>query len=470
MSDAAPDAYGDRLPRKLGLASGIAVVVGSTIGSGIFRTPAAVAERIDSLWFFAAAWILGSVVALAGALTYAELSAMMPRTGGVYVYVREAFGKLPAFLFGWAQLLILRPAAYGAIAITSAEYLWRCFGIDGSSAAWGGPLSIAQITAIGMVALVGMLNVRGVELGAFVQNTSTVLKSGALLLLIVLGLVFIASGRGEGISVAPASSASTSMLSAFGLAMIPVLWSYDGWSDVGYVSGEIKDPARNLPRAFILGTAAVGGLYLAVNAAYLFVVPLHEMPGRELIAADVASAVMGSAGVVFVSAAVAVSTFGTLNGSMMTGPRIFFAMAEDGLFFERLAKVEPRFGTPAASIVLAVVLGGVFVSVRTFAQLADAFVIGIWPFYALGVLAIFVLRKRQPDRERPYRAWGYPWLPIVFLGGATFVLGNYLVTQPMTFLGNVAVILTGVPVYLYWSKRNARRASADGDGDGAHEH
>ncbi len=459
MSEAQPDAFGDRLPRRLGLLSGIAVVVGSTIGSGIFRTPAVVAERVDALWLFAAAWVLGSVVAMAGALTYAELSAMMPRTGGLYIYVREAFGRLPAFLFGWAQLLILRPAAYGAIAITSAEYLWRCLGVDGASAAGGGPLSIAQVTAIGMVALVGLINIRGIAVGAAVQNVSTVLKSAALLLLIGLGLYFLASGRGAPLrSVGPAGSGS--LVSAFGLAMVPVLWSYDGWSDVGYVSGEIREPQRNLPRAFIGGTAAVGALYLAVNAAYLMVVPLHDMPGTELIAADVASAVVGPSGVVFVAAAVSVSTFGTLNGSMMTGPRIFYAMAEDGLFFRRLARVQPRFGTPAASIVLAVVLGGVFVSVRTFAQLADAFVIGIWPFYALGVLAVFVLRRRQPDRPRPYRAWGYPWLPAIFLAGALFVLGNYLVTQPLTFLGNIAVVLTGVPVYLYWTRKPSSRTDA----------
>ena len=455
----------DRLPRKLGLVSGIAVVVGSTIGSGIFRTPAAVAERVDGLGLFAAAWLLGSLVAMAGALSFAELSAMMPRTGGLYVYIREAFGRLPAFLFGWAQLLILRPASYGAIAITSAEYLWRSLGIDGASAAWGGPLSLAQVTAIGMVALVGLLNMRGVELGAWVQNTSTALKLAALALLIGLGLWFVASGAEAPVRAVPPPSAEGTMLSAFGLAMIPVLWSYDGWSDVSYVSGEIRDPKRNLPRAFIFGTAAVGLLYLAVNAAYLLVVPLAAMPGRELIAADVASAVLGSAGVVFVSVAVAVSTFGTLNGSMMTGPRIFFAMADDGLFFRRLAKVQPRFGTPVASIALAVVLGGVFVSVRTFAQLADAFVIGIWPFYALGVLAVFVLRRRHPDMPRPYRAWGYPGLPILFLGGALFVLGNYLVTQPLTFAVNVAVVLTGVPVYVLWT----RRVSADRDGDAAHE-
>ena len=394
-------------------------------------------------------------MALAGALTYAELSAMMPRTGGIYVYLREAFGKLPAFLFGWAQLLILRPAAYGAIAITSSDYLWRVFGIDGDASAWGSPLSVSQVTAIVLIALVGMVNYRGIQLGAVVQNVSTVLKSLAVVVLIGLGLYFVAAGRVGSAGAGASDGGGLSMISAFGLAMVPVLWAYDGWSDVGYVSGEVQNPQRNLPRAFILGTGAVGLLYLAVNTAYIMVVPLSAMPGKPLIAADVASAVLGAGGVIFVSAAVSLSTFGTLNGSMMTGPRIFYAMAEDRLFFSRLAKVEPRFGTPGASIVLAVVLGSVFVSVRTFGELADQFVIGIWPFYAAGVLAVFILRRRDPDRPRPYRAWGYPWLPGLFLAAALFLLGNYLVTEPVKFLVNFAILATGIPVYYYWSRRAA---------------
>jgi basic amino acid/polyamine antiporter, APA family len=451
--DRPADRWGERLPRKLGLMSAIAVVVGSTIGSGIFRTPAVVAERLDLVWLFGAAWVLGSVIALCGALSYAELSAMMPRTGGVYVYLKRAYGRLVAFLFGWAELLILRPAAYGAIAITSAEYLWRVLGIDGASSAFGTPLSVAQLVAIGMIVVVGIINYRGVELGALVQNVSTVLKTGAVIGLVLLGLYFVARG-GEPVGTpVPRSGEGPGLVSAFGLAMIPILWAYDGWSDVGFVSGEVRDPQRTLPRAFVMGTAAVGALYLTVNVAYLWVVPLDAMPGSELIAADVAEVVMGPIGVVLVAAAVSVSTFGTLNGSMMTGPRIFFAMAEDGLFFRRLARVQPRFGTPGASIALSVALGAAFVSVRTFAELADQFIIGIWPFYALGVLAVFVLRRRVPGEERPYRTWGYPWVPGTFLVATVYLLGNYLVTQPLVFLANLGIIATGIPVYLLWSRR-----------------
>jgi len=457
-ADEGRDPWGERLPRRLGVMSAIAVVIGSTIGSGIFRTPAVVANRIDDLGMFAFAWILGGVVALCGALTFAELSAMLPRSGGVYVYIRRAFGPLPAFLFGWSQLLVLRPASFGAIAITSAEYMLRTLEIDGTQPVFG-TASVAQLTAVGFIVGVGALNYRGVGWGAVVQNVSTVLKMAALLGLVVLGLLFLGSGAPPAIVVeAPAEAkVAEAWWVGFGLAMVPVLWAYDGWSDVGYISGEVRDPQRSLPRAFVLGTALVAVLYLAANAAYLMVIPLSRMPGSELVAADVAAAVLGSAGVVFVSAAVAISTFGTLNGTMMTGPRVFYAMAEDGLFFRRLAFVDPRYGTPGASIFLSVVLGSLFVSSRSFSELADLFVIGIWPFYGLAVLAVFTLRRQLPAIERPYRTWGYPWIPLVFLLATVFLLGNYLVAKPWLFLSNVVVLFSGVPVYYAWIAFTARR-------------
>lgn len=447
------DRWGERLPRKLGFWSAAAVLVGSTIGSGIFRTPAVVAERLDVAWLFLAAWALGGLVAVAGALSVAELAAMMPRSGGLYVYLRRGYGGLAAFLFGWTQLLVLRPAAYGAISVTCAEYLWRVLGLDGAALVALGA-SRAQLLAAALVILVGWVNYRGIERGAWIQNVSTVLKMGALVALVVLGLSMLGSGPAS--VVAPAGQGSAlSLLSAFGLAMVPIMWSYDGWSDVGYVSGEVKDPQRVLPRALLVGAAVVSLLYVTVTVAYLLVVPLSAMPGSKLIAADVAQAVIGPVGVVLVSGAVALSTFGTLNGSMMTGPRVFYAMAEDGLFFRRLARVQPRYGTPGGAIVLSVILGVIFVSVRSFGQLADQFVIGIWPFYALGVAAVFVLRVREPEHERSYRAWGYPWVPGAFVLAAVLMLGNYVVSEPATVLWNAVVLLSGAPVYYLWKRRGA---------------
>ncbi|MBI2404287.1 MAG: amino acid permease, partial [Gemmatimonadetes bacterium] len=314
MSSPTQDRWGERLPRRLGLASAVAVLVGTTIGSGIFRTPAVVADRVGITELFIAGWVLGGVLALAGALTYAELAAIFPRTGGIYVYIREAFGRAPAFLFGWAELLIIRPAALGAIAIVSAEYLWRLLGIEGGAAFSGLPLSLAQATAAGFIVIVGAVNYRGIHLAAMVQNISTVL------------------------TVTP-SATTLSPLTGFGLALVSILWAYDGWADLSFVAGEVKDPQRNMPRALFLGTAGIIVIYLSVNAVYLKLIPLEQMPGSPLIAADAAQLILGAAGVALVSAAVMVSAFGSLNGSMMVGPRIFYAMAEDRLFFQRLAEV-----------------------------------------------------------------------------------------------------------------------------------
>jgi len=450
MSHPVTDPWGERLPRRLGLLSAWAVLVGSTIGSGIFRTPAVVAGRVDEPALYIGGWILGGLIALAGALTVAELAAMFPRTGGIYVYIREGFGPLPAFLFGWAEFVVIRPAAYGAIAITSAEYFWRLAGADGAAAV-AGPLSLAQVTAAVFIVLVAAANYRGIQIGALIQNASTVFKVGALGVLIVLGFVL------PHVPVAPVAPVAPVVplapLAGFGIALVAILWAYDGWADLSFVGGEVRDPQRTLPRALLLGTATVVLLYLAAIAVYWHIVPLDRMVGSPLIAADAAQAIMGRSGVVFVSLAIMISTFGTLNGSMMTGPRIFFAMADDRLFFRRLADVHPRFGTPALCIVLAAVLGVIYVSIRQFADLADQFIIGIWPFYALGVAAVFVLRRRRPDLARPYRVLGYPLVPALFLLASVYLLGNYALTESRIFLWDVLVILSGIPLYVVWSRR-----------------
>jgi APA family basic amino acid/polyamine antiporter len=455
MSQPSADPWGERLPRRLGLLSAWAVLVGSTIGSGIFRTPAVVAQRIESPPLFVAGWVLGGVIALAGALTYAELAAMYPRTGGIYVYIREAFGRLPAFLFGWAELLVIRPAAYGAIAITSAEYTWRLLGQDGGQALGSLPLSVAQATAAVYIVIVAAVNYRGIQLGAVLQNASTLIKVGALILLIGLGFALSHEPVTVATQAAPAVG-DLSAAAAFGVAMVAILWAYDGWADVAFVSGETRDPQRTLPLALVLGTATIVVLYLGAVAVYLHLVPFDQMAGSPLIAADAAQAVVGRTGVVFVSLAIMVSTFGSLNGSMMTGPRIFFAMAEDRLFFGGLSQVHERFGSPARCIVLAATLGVIFVSVRTFADLADQFIIGIWPFYALGVAAVFVLRRKAAAVARPYRVPGYPWVPLIFLAASVFLLGTYMISEPLIFSADILVIASGIPVYFLWIRRPGR--------------
>ena len=446
------DRWGDRLPRRLGLWSAVAVVIGSTIGSGIFRTPATIAQRVDDVPLFLLSWVLGGAVTLCGALTYAELAAMFPRSGGIYVFIREAFGPLPAFLFGWGELLIIRPGAYGAISITSSAYTLRVLGLDPAAPAVtlaGQTVRAEQLLAAVFVGVVAVVNYVGIHRAAILQNVSTALKVGALAALVLLGFALGGGGLGPGPMLAQRASVG---LSPFLLAMVAILWAYDGWGDLAFVGGEVKDPERNLPRAMFIGTGSVVALYLAANLVYLHLIPVQQMKGAELVAADVARMLMGSAGLVAVSAAVAVSTFGTLNGSMMTAPRIFFAMAEDGVFPKAIARVDPRTGAPTGAIVLAGCLGALFVLVRKFTELADEFIIGIWPFYALAVAAVFVLRRRLPAVERRYRTWGYPVVPALFLLGALFILGNYLVSEPLLFWLDVGVILLGIPVYVLWRR------------------
>ena len=460
------DRWGERLQRRLGLWSAVAVLVGSTIGSGIFRTPASVAQRIDDVPLFLLAWVVGAVVVLCGALTYSELAAAFPRSGGVYVFVRESFGRLPAFLFAWAELWVIRPGAYGAIGITASAYTLRTLGLDPAAiVAALGPLEIRaeQLLGAGYIVLVGTVNYFGIHRGAVLQNLSTAFKVGALALLILVGFALGSPSADLPPGGIFAQHASVS-LSSFLLAMVAILWAYDGWADLAFVGGEVKEPQKILPRALLIGTATVVVLYLSANLVYLYLIPIEQMKHAELVAADVARLVIGPAGVVVVSAAIAVSTFGTLNGSMMTAPRIFFAAAEDGLFPRFIARVDPKNHAPTAAVVLMTVMGMIFILVRTFTALADQFIIGIWPFYALAVAGVFVLRRTRPQLERPYRTWGYPVVPLVFLVAALFLLGNYLVRETASFAVDIGIILSGVPAYLLWEQ--FRRPAVPPDNSG----
>src|SRR5437667_3920345 len=458
------DRWGERLTRRLGLWSAVAVLVGSTIGSGIFRTPASVAQRVDDVPLFLLAWVLGAAVVLCGALTYSELAAAFPRSGGVYVFVRESCGRLPAFLFAWAELWVIRPGAYGAIGITASAYTLRTLGLDPSGViSTLGPIEIRaeQLLGAGYIIIVGGVNYFGIHRGAVLQNLSTVFKVGALALLVIVGFAFGSEAANLPAGGMFAQRAAVG-LSPFLLAMVAILWAYDGWADLAFVGGEVVNPQKILPRALLIGTGTVVVLYLSANLVYLYLIPIEQMKHAELVAADVAKLVIGPAGVVVVSAAIAVSTFGTLNGSMMTAPRIFFAAAEDNLFPRVIARVDPRKHAPTAAVVLMTVMGVIFILVRTFTALADQFIIGIWPFYALAVAGVFVLRRTRPGLERPYRTWGYPLVPLVFLVAALFLLGNYLVRETASFAVDIGIILSGVPAYILWEQFRRRQAASVG--------
>lgn len=440
-----PSAASGELPRRLGLWSAIAVVVGITIGSGIFRTPASVTNRLPGPLPLFGVWIAGGIVALFGALTLAEVAGAYPSTGGIFVYIRKAWGRLPAFLFGWAELAIIRAAAVGAIATTFAEYLLRVLGYDPTVAPYDGWVHYVAAAAIAVIAA---LNYIGVRWGALVQNITAVAKFFGLLFIVVAAIVIgIPRTGGHFTPVAPAGSFS---IAPFGLALVSVLWAYDGWADLAFISGEVKDPGRNLPRALIYGTLAVIGIYILANIAYLGVMPVEEVRHSKLVAADVALRLIGPIGVTFISLTVMLSTLGTLNGSILTNPRVFFAMAADGLLFRKIAAVHPKFETPYVAIALTAVLGIIFVLLRTFEQLADTFVTAILPFYALGVASIFVFRRRSASEYAPpFRAPLYPVAPIVFVLATIYLLVNALI-DPGSRVGTLAifvVILLGIPVY-----------------------
>jgi len=425
--------------------SAIAVVVGITIGSGIFRTPASVTNRLPGPLPLFGVWVAGGVTALCGALTLAEVAGAFPDTGGIFVFIRNGFGRLPAFLFGWAELAIIRAAAVGAIATTFAEYFLRVLGFDPSTAPYS---NYVHYVAAGAIAVIAALNYVGVRWGSLIQNLTAVAKYVGLMFIVIAAIVIGIPKTGGHFT--PAAPPGSFGIAPFGLALVSVLWAYDGWADLAFISGEVKDPGRNLPRALIWGTLAVIVIYLLANVAYLGVMSVDEVRHSKLVAADVALRLVGPGGVTFVAITVMLSTLGTLNGSILTNPRVFFAMAADGLLFKQIAGVHKRYQTPYVAIALTAVLGIIFVLLRTFEQLADTFVTAILPFYALGVASIFVFRVRKDPNYKPtFRTPLYPFTPILFVLATFYLLGNALIDDSSRgpTLAVFGIILAGIPVY-----------------------
>ena len=434
------------LVRRLGLWSSIGLVIGITIGGGIFRTPAGIATRVPEPWLMMGVWVLGGLIVLCGALAFAELSASMPETGGMYVYLREGWGRPYGFLYGWAQLVLIRAAALGGISSVFGEYFLRVAGIDPAAH----PDWADYLAALAII-IASVTNIVGVQLGALFAGISTIAKFGALALLVIAS--FAMGGSVGGSFENFASTGAAVDAGVFGLALISVMWAYDGFADLTFASGEVKDPQRNLPRAIIVGTLLIIAIYLTANAAYLYINPIGVMAKSRLISADTMGALFGQIGVSFVSVIVMISTFGSLMGSMLASPRIFFAMADDKLLFEPIARVHPKWKTPYIAISLACVLGVAMVMTQTFEQLTDTFVLAMWPFYALSVAAVYTLRKSQPNLNRPYKVVGYPVVPAVFIAAAIYLVVNALITDPKWTSITFGVVLLGLPVYyLFFAK------------------
>jgi len=431
------------LPRKLGLVTGVAVVVGVIIGSGIFRVPSGIAADTGNLTGIALVWILGGIVALFGALSIAELAAMYPAAGGPYVYLREAYGRPLAFLFGW-MFLLTQPISWAAQSLMFAEYLGFFVPI---------PVFTQHLIAAALIVLVAIANVRSVKLGAVIQNISTSAKVLAIVGL-SMAIFFLAPGGAHNpLNTEPMGVAKWS---GIGIGLIAALWAYDGWENLTTLSGEVRNPGRNLPMALIGGVVLVMVVYLLINVAYLRALPLPQLAASKSVATDAATVVLGRAGASLVGALVMLSVFGTLNGSILSTPRVFFAMAEDGLFFRTVGKIHPKYETPYVAIAFIVVIAVVYVLLRDFMQLAEAYVLGIWPFLALCAIGLFILRRKRPEVPRPYRTLGYPVIPALFVLATFVVVANALYAQFWSTIASILITLVGLPLYYLWMWRQRK--------------
>ncbi|MBL9119084.1 MAG: amino acid permease [Phycisphaerae bacterium] len=430
------------LPRRIGFWGAIAVMIGVVIGSGIFRTPTTVAQNLGDPWLILAFWLLAGGIALCGALTFAELATMMPRSGGIYVFLKEGYGSPTAFVFGWTYMLITKPSAAGGIAIIFAEHFNSLTGLD-----WN-----TQALTCGALFALTMINVLGVRGSARFAIVLTTLKFAALLVIIVLGVVTAIGGvRPEG-GFAP-TDPPVSLLAAIVPVMAAIMWTYDGWSDVGAIAGEVKNPERSLPRIYIIGTLAVIGLYVLANAVYLWHISLADMRATSTVAPLLLDRLVGPVGAAAVTLIIIVSTLGSSHASVMTGARVTFAQARDGLLFGFLGRIHPRFETPAVSLWVQFSLSCLAVVVLgDFASLADSFVFTMWIFYGLAALAVILLRVRRPHQPRPFRVPGYPIVPGLFVAASAVMTVLSVASDPATTLMWIGVLAAGYPVYLVWRR------------------
>src|SRR5215469_3579160 len=430
--------------------------VGSVIGSGIFLTPGLILRQLNgSVGYALLVWVFGGFLSLLGALTYAELAAANPEAGGLYCYIRDAFGRLPAFLYGWSLLLVIASGTIAALAHAFTTYLRQII-----------PLSppAASAATILMIAVVTVINVWGTRKSSNVQNVTTIIKAGSI---VVLGAVLIAIGRSKGSLKGPDAACLShgpgtySLPFGIGLAMITVLWAYEGCQFGTYSAGEVQNPQRSFPRTFLFGSLILMGLYLFAVVAYLVALGPIEAAESDAIAAAAANAVIGPWAAKLVATAILISTFSSTNSVVLTAPRVFFAMANDNLFFKKLADISPRFGTPAVAVLVLGVWSCVLASAAGFAKLANGAIFIGWIFYGLGAAAIFPLRRANLGKPAPYRVPGYPFTPFVFVLAALAIVSNALfaaIRDPHQFLYllvAIALMLLGLPGYFFWSRRSA---------------
>ncbi len=442
------------LPRRIGFWGATAVMVGVIIGSGIFRTPPQIAQQLSSPGLILTMWLLGGVLALLGAFTFAELAAMHPQSGGIYVFLRKGLGPRIAFVFGWTYMLLTKPFAAAGIAVIFSEHLNRLLHVQ-----WDGRI-VTSVVLIGLTAI----NIVGVGPSTGLAKVLTTLKFGALAAIVVLALVL---RKGEAANFQPVAP-TMPLWAAIAPVMAAIMWTYDGWSDVGAIAGEVENPGRALPRIYIAGTLAVTLLYVGVNAVYHWLLPMSEMRATDTVAPAVMQRLAGDAGTLIVTVVILVSTIGSSHSSVLTGARVTFAQARDGLLFSWLGRIHPRFQTPHIALIQQLIFSLIVLwLLESFQNLASGFVFTIWIFYGLGGIAIFILRAREPDAPRPFRCPGYPIVPALFVLSAIAMTGlsiwtdvNDVKSRGMQTLPWIGVLLLGLPVYSVWKLIVERRAPA----------
>jgi APA family basic amino acid/polyamine antiporter len=428
------------LIRTLSLRDLTLLIIGLVIGSGIFLVPGRVLREVHgSIGVSLLVWLAGGVLSLLGALTYGELSAAHPRAGGLYVYIRDCFGRLPAFLFGWTLFVAISGGSVATLAAAFSNYVGEFYTLNDFT---------AILVRIAMIAVVTVVNVWGTRKSADLQNWTTGIKVGAILVMSVI-LFWGGNGFSETGSVWP-DQVDASLASGFGVAMISVLWAYEGWQYGTYSAGETINPQKNFPRAFLVGTAVLIGLYMLANVAYLAALGPIKAAATDRIASTSVAAIVNTGAAKLVAIAILISIFSATNSTSLTSPRVFYAMAQDGLFFKKLAEVHPRFGTPAFAIITSSIWSAMLACVGTFQQLLDYVVFTGWIFYALGAACVFVYRKRMEGEKPAYQVPGYPWTPLLFILSAGALVANTIIAKPGDALKGLAMMLLGVPVYLFW--------------------
>jgi APA family basic amino acid/polyamine antiporter len=455
MTGATPKPRTTELRKDLGLATALAIVIGTVIGSGIFRVPQTMINSVGTVPLVFLVWVVGGALSLAGALTYAELAAAMPGAGGEYVYLTEAWGPVWGFLYSWTQMWIGKSGSIATLATAFFEYTAHF--IPQFEKVWftAGPFPIkyGQIFALVLILVLGLVNYFGVRFGGGVQVAMTAVKLALIAFVIVAGILYAHPVAGGAMSAPPPGVPP--LATGFVAALVAALWAYDGWNNVGMVASEIKNPGKNLPMALILGTSVVIAIYMLANWAYFRVLTPAEVGAHKLVAAEMMQRIQGPVGAALVSIAAMISIFAALNGSILTGARVPYAAARDGLFFKAAARVHPVFRTPGVSILMMTGWAALLVLSGKYDDLFNFVIFGSWILYAMAAASVFVLRRKRPDLVRPYKTLGYPVVPVLFLIGAAALELSTLRDRPVQSLAGILLILLGLPFYYYWKRRRA---------------